>query len=1037
MLKYVLFILISFTLATSQGAELCQSEGPETSVSSQMTETVNDFALSSQSLYDGLFHYTDKLDRPLDKIKALHRKAQAAHSEILKLQNPTALSNYFLGLKLLGASEAFVLGSTTAFDEKYQLLLDTQNYLSLSASFDSGVPGVDGIMDGDKLKLRLNYESQFQAHLDATARVQKVDQAQQYFQASKCMLSRLLIEKANGYAALTYEKAKLELEGFKACNGFELKNLLNNSNTQFVDQYYLGFQNLLGRSVDLMSPELIELFKNSVAAYQTNPMALMMNTAMDLDPSSTDLIQLDNGLSEIETQLLQTNPWLGELIAVSSSLEGSLKSHLGHCTNQAIQLPNFDKILTRLVMMYGKGSIATSNAIAFTKDPQKFEANLTEGLTAIMMNYIIAAAGMDLNSSGQTSVQSFNAQLKKAMPDLQNELRSQLARSNVAAQLIAALENSPISNQPGIISTYPAFLEAAQELHRITNPATPRSELAFDSGSIAKLFEGGLGALPQPYRFYMEQVLTRKDHAERVLAWIRARAFLEEDQAKYGYECIDTNIWQDTSAFFGALFRKSPNPDLARQKNCHFMMKLSEHLGIDNTQNQAGNSSSMFSNTSSFAEPANFAAVWPSFEKYYDKDDNEVFEKRYREFLKGQYANVYRALDIPMKKLGVDTKDYVYDALVGASTEAEQETLLRKAIVYTRNNLETEVLSVIHAKETKDLHAFISNGMLLNNIYDSRGLNSYLPSEFVFDEELSSSSAPQWASLAQYHIRYQDKLLRTERLNQQLNSNLISSLNLPIIYMGGVWVIRAIALRTPGLKAGGAVLHTMADSSRLITQGYFNSLTWIFAAGFANAYSWHKDVGQRIKRIENMKYSDAIIFDGDLQVVDYDTYLTKHFDLSEEKKDAFWDMVIYGAFSGSSLIMSALEPYWAARAASGSNKSLEKINATRMNDSSRFMMGWLKRGIRNDKVRLKPYLNKLGVSGYDINALRAARSKSPNAYREIIWRLGQRIQKNLGRLDKEKLMAKELFGTESATLQLRAFSSEFAKLFPNLTKGGF
>jgi hypothetical protein len=740
------------------------------------------------------------------------------------------------------------------------------------------------------------------------------------------------------------------------------------------------------------------------------------------------LIQLDAGLSEVEAQLLQSNPWLDELIKTSGSIMASLKNHLGHCSDETLQLPNFDKVLTRLVLMYAKGSIATSNAIAFTKDPQKFEANLTEGLTAIMMNYVIAAAGMDLNASGQTSIQGFNAQLEKALPALRSELRSQLEKSNAAAKLIAALEDSPLSKEPGVIATYPAFLEAAQELHRITDPATPRSELAFDSGSVAKLFEGGLGTLPQPYRFYMEQVLTRKDHNQRVLAWVRAKVFLQEDQAKYGYECVDTSIWQDTGAFFGALFHKSPSPDLARQKNCHFMMKTAEHLGLQKEGSEA------FSNPS---EPENFADIWPSFEKHYDDDDNKVFEKRYREFLKAEYANVYRALDIPMEKLGQDTEDYVYDAIINAPSEAAQETLLRKAILYTRTNLESEVLSVIHAKELIDLHAFISNGMLLNNIYDSRGLNSYMPSEFVFDEELAAPTTPQWASLAQYHRRYQDTLLRTERLNQQLNSSLISSLNLPIIYMGGVWVIRSIALRTPGLKAGGALLHTMADSSRLITQGYFNSLTWIFAAGFANAYSWHKDVGQRIKRIENMKYSDAIVFDGDLQIVDYNTYLTKHFDLSEEKKDAFWDMVIYGAFSGSSLIMSALEPYWAARAAGRSNKSLKKTNATRMNDSNRFMMGWLKRGLRNDKVKLKPYLDKLGVSGFDINALRAARAKSPNAYREIIWRLGQRVQKNLGRLDKERLMAKELFGKESATSQLRALSSEFSKMFPNLTKGGF
>jgi hypothetical protein len=1033
---------LTFFALTAEAQELCLSH-PQTEATSleKATTTLKNgvdaaqqLMLLEQNLYFSSIHRPDALKdlrknrNQLAETKSyLEQKGTQIPSEV----GSALIFAYLSGLSGAAGVELYLTGQTTAFEAPSTLRLSTQDFLRFFPSTAQLPPGLVAQIDGSRTLVFLNAETQFQAELQLLARGPKASSLENYFLTSKCILSRLLVEKLKGLTHMTGELPDLgAFANDRACAFIKVADLEGPKSLINHGQRTKTIEGTYPKTFDLLNDSEKDFLRQVTQSRGLNAMGLVLNSALvqSDDEELTDLVKIDQILSAIEQKLLVSNASLSLLNEAAQSLtplfakEFTSQCHVWLAEGMAEGLNlQHQKLLRRLILFFAAEDLKNSPAILFSNAVGAISA--AEALKAQLITYVETAFLTTLVHKGVLSQEHALA----VGLGLRKSLESNIAESAIFQQAAASLHgrlNTKKTDRPEVLKLYPAFMEHAQFMQKMMDPQTSKRDLKFESSAIGKLFEGMIGNYPQPMRFIAEQILTRKSWQEQKTTWERLRAQLELDQKAHGYKCEKPSFATTAATFGRQMGGMSPDANLARQQACYSLQLLTRHLGLDWTK-----------------APETLADVWwDSFVPNYKKGDLKIFETRYREFLKAEFANVYRVLDVPLNKLGFKSDLYVYDELTKPVLNVPAEDLMQRALRYVRSNIEQELLLVAKSQKLADLNSNIDSTLSLNVLLGQQEFSQFLPSIFSSEEEGVPRSR-LFATVLQTHQKYQSELIRKSELDKRLNQDLIHTLSLPIIYLGGLAIVRAAALRTPGARAVGYALQSTAESARLVTQGYFSFLTVVFAGAFGHSYQWNKAISKESARLEEMKLSDYVIFEGDQALVQYNEYVTKRHTLSLEASDAKLDMWIYGGFTAFSAVMSVAEPLLMARAAKVQTSAAASVASNNLKKTGAIRRYWLRRGLHVDKVRLNRPMAWLGKpKDFELETLQAARLSSSHkmaeeGYRRIIYRLGQRISPHMGHAEKEALMAKELFGNSHNVSGLRAIAHEYERLFPDIIRG--
>lgn len=999
----------------SQGAVNCAPQGKALS---QLTSS--DLYLAADSLYKSIF--TNTTAEPQDWVlctKNLSEQAQHLSLQFKALAPSLSNTQGADYLTTLMVADSLLLSLRVKAGiplSEIKVKLQTQDFLRFFPYSIAGIPGTSGKTVGPETTLWLNGESHFSAHLNAMARIRSQNQSEQYFEVSRCLLSRLFIEKSEAYAQLSGEQTSLNLNGLTSCQGLELKRLLDSQIGVEYDKRFFQLQSALESSFSYLTENDKDQLRSYVENSNIEVQSLLINSVLDAGFDS-DLSAINKTFSQIENQLQNNNAIVSDLVSTGQSLKNQIRMAIKQL-NISTDLSNFNNLYRRLVLVNLQNDLPLSNAVALTTSQASFEDNLTEALVGLSSRAIEQSLTAELVLNGQAEAVDIEQLTNKLRPQIVNSLRQGFINKKTSKELISKLE---APTKPKLLETNPDLIKYAKDLHRITDPNTNFQDLEYNAVAIARLFDNAIGQLPADFRIYVDQILTRKTFDDRAKTWTRAKDFLSKDQATRNYQCIEPGKIAFGLTVLKGMFGKAPSENYSRKQSCAFVMQLADYLGL---------------NLSS--EPTKMADVWWPFEKYLSKSEREDRMLQYRENLKHHYADNNRILDFPLNKLGIKSDQKLYDVIATSNNSEETNGLVDGALKYIRSYDEMEALKILNSNSIEDLKPYIVHSNTLDELLGATAIHNYRPDVSAANSAETSQAFP---GLYQYHTKYKGNLIRHQQLDQALNKKMISDLTMPILYLGGAWIVRGITLRTTGLRAIGLGLQAASASTQVLTQGYSHLLTWIFAGGFVESYFWSRDIKQAQAEVEALKLGDALIQQGEISLIDYGQYLYLKNGLKYDQSQARTGMIRDGLFTAMGPVLNMIEPLIMSR--SLIRAPLNTSAANNIQKSKSWFDRFSARGARLDKLRMRPNLKMLKSNGrLDLFSLQAARTRmagnanAEEAYNRIIFTLGQRSNQALNNSERAKLVAKELFGSESAVSELHQLATEYNRLFPELIRGG-
>ena len=1047
-LKTTLFLILTAFSFSAGAAQLCRQapleEGQE-SPEATAYNLVSEFATLAQELNKKHFKHTDQVPQLNTEINRLLTMSlmtrdlvQTHVSSWSPQQANEAISNYLVGLSQLSAVELNVRGSSRILNAKEILNISALQYYKAGPTVVVSVPGAAASFKEGRALIRLNTASKFSNHLTALSRIQMPNRNKQYFETIRCIMGKTLIEKTASYASFIYQKPNIDLSDFEACKDFPMEELLENSDFSKADEMFARASKLFSNTNQERTDEDREVFREIAIEYgYESLLQLIAAAAMEIPEDQPDLKIIDDRVLEIEENILSADPLMEEILTIVKGTQSLVETELQKCDTEKVELKNFEKIVQRNFIANFNTILPMLTAFIHMK-PDETDTALQENLAVLLLQFVDAAYSAELIIEGKKDFDDLLHTNNIVNSVIVEEINKQLKEAGIADKLMEALLGLPVDTKPSIVSRATNLVDYSVLLKLYLSKDTPKEDIPFQPKAIGKLFTSTISHLGNPFSYHLNQMISRNTHADRRANWLQVKTFLEEDQAKHNYKCVDTPWYRDLQNGASSFFGLGRSTNHARQNACYTVVRIAKHYGLDLAE-----------------EPKSLADVWPSFknESMYNGGDLKTFEENYRKFISAQIFDTYRILEIELGDLNLESDRFktnglgknpkVYNFVAENSAESILvEELLTRAFNYSRAQLDLELLTVMNSEKLEDLHPYISNSLFLDQLLDVTGLQSYVPGALARDlGEENPFTDSLWPSLYQHHISYRSELNRSERIEKQMNKVLISKLNMPILFLGGAWVTRAILIRTPMLRGVGALMYSAAQSSRMAIGGYMNFLTWVFAGAFVNANATRMDINMQLGKIKQMKFADAIAFDGDVPLTSYDAYLTKNISLNLDKDDAVFDMWLFGGFTAFSAVMSVASPFIASRSATQSLAQADPSKLSRWANSNSFLVGMARQNAKLDRNRLSWSLKQLGnPKSFDLSTLQAARANSVSqhaneAYNRIIFLLGQRVNGAIGYPAKEQAVAKELFGNSASTHQLREISTEYARLFPDVVRG--
>lgn len=1060
--RKILFLTLILTVQIKANANFCAGNTAAASNTQPTVSSLLEIAKSSESLrkkLDNSSLYSPnalaQINQSKNRLIATKAWLEKNLSQISSEVGAQLLALYFGSTENLAAAELKLKNSRTdLFDQKYKLTF-TKNKFAEIASDGDALNGIEASVNGSNVTLSLSSYGKYFSEIHAVGNPTVLkNQSVTYFETLKCVLNHISLEKKVGLSELALEGISLPINSnTKACGRLSIADLLPTRNSAFKDVRQRAVAKSIQSSIQNISDEEKKSINEIIEATGFTLNDLLILSVDDLSAQffagqNVNPNQVLNGINKFEKiitsserKILQDNKQKDLFEKVIQIAIAGIEQAIS-CRNQlpAADIDLAEKILRRVALAHFSPTIAKNGLIVFG-NKEHFKTDLSTVISKSVARLAKISSQM-LIFWGYLPFEekaSYDNHLEKIITKIIDSNQSFTA--SIAPVTDEIQKRTHVKLTPLFFDSLSTVTKAAQQATQIVSPATRREDLTFNKSAIAKLFVGNISSLPEPFNYYVNRIITRKDWATQKQVWQKYKSEIQAHMKKNKYTCkpVGTgSMLVDVlkSIFSEAIFQKRVQPqNQVFSTNCDFTFKFAQHLGLENT-----------------SEPKKLGDVWWSFKKHYSEKDQKNFEVNYREWLKAIAMGNFPVLDVSIAEVGLQKvfpKDkYLYSALTNKNTSlAQRANALHKALKVIDSNLSKDLTKVTSAKRLSDLDVYIKNSEGITELLGGALIDKYLPD--LFSSENQSLGENTFSNIYQTHLQYQNKMQLQDKINYKINETAVSTTLIPFYWYGGAALTRFAAISIGGRAAIGSGLYFAGSSASSLIRGYFGATNIIFLGAIANMHAWEKSIDLDVTQIQNLKKSDYILFEGGAPaLMTYEDYVGQKLNLKAERKEIRFQKNIYIGLSALTFALGSLDPIlkkWAStqatRATTTTGKS--RLDFIKKAKSYKKMREWsATTAIELDLRRVASSLKILGNPKFiSVDVLQVAKNRSNHrlaneAYNRIVFQLGQRISYHVKNEEILKRFSTKLFGSPHRLHEVRELAVEFRRLFPDLVVGG-